>query len=67
MKKLLIVIAPLLMLSSAYPAFATGNNEVQTRSAQIQACFRTHGQAMDKPALRNPQDCWRVHGFLMKQ
>ena len=67
MKKLLIVIAPLLMLGSAYPAFAAGNNGVQTRSAQIQACFRMHGQLMDKPALRNPQDCWRVHGFLMKQ
>ena len=67
MKKLLIVIAPLLMLGSAYPAFAAGNNEVQARSAQIQACFRMHGELMDKPALRNPQDCWRVHGFLMKQ
>ena len=67
MKKLLIVIASLLILCSAYPAFAAGNNGVQARETQIQACFRMHGQLMDKPALRNWQDCWRVHGFLMKQ
>ena len=67
MKKLLIVIASLLILGSAYPAFAAGNNGVQAREAQIQACFRMHGQLMDKPALRNWQDCWWVHGFLMKQ
>ena len=67
MKKLLIVITPLLILGSAYPAFAAGNNKVQTRSEQIQACFRMHGQWMDQPAVRNPQDCWREHGFLMNQ
>ena len=48
MKKLLIVITPLLILGSAYPAFAAGNNKVQTRSEQIQACFRMHGQLMDQ-------------------
>ena len=67
MKKLWIVITPLLMLGSAYPAFAAGNNEVQARSAQIQACFHKHGQLIQKPALRNPQDFWRIYGFLMKQ
>jgi hypothetical protein len=48
MKKLLIVITPLLILGSAYPAFAAGNNKVQTRSEQIQACFRMHGQLMNQ-------------------
>ena len=66
MKKLLIVITPLLMLGAAYPAFAAGSNGVQAREAQIQACFRMHDQLMDRPAVRNPLDCWRTHGFLMK-
>ena len=67
MKKLLSVITSLLMLGSAYPAFAAGNNGLQAREAQSQDCFRMHGRLMDKPTLRNPQDCWRVHGFLMKK
>ncbi|OZB55711.1 MAG: hypothetical protein B7X43_00255 [Thiomonas sp. 15-63-373] len=67
MKKLLVVITPLLMLGAAYPAFAAGSNGVQAREAQIQACFRMHGQLMDKPAVRNPLDCWREHGFLMQK
>jgi hypothetical protein len=25
-------------------------------------CFKKHAGLMDKPAIRNPRDCWRVHG-----
>ena len=25
-------------------------------------CFKKHAGLMEKPAIRNPRDCWRVHG-----
>lgn len=28
----------------------------------MQDCFKKHAGLMDKPAIRNPRDCWRVHG-----
>ena len=28
-------------------------------------CFEKHKQRMDKPALRNPYDCYRLHRYLM--
>lgn len=28
----------------------------------MQECFKKHSQLMDKPAVKNPRDCWRVHG-----
>lgn len=36
----------------------------QSESA-MQECFNKHAQLMDKPAVKNPRDCWRVHGHLM--
>jgi len=35
--------------------------------AELTACFKAHGQLMEKPALRNLITCWRVHGYLMKR
>jgi hypothetical protein len=36
----------------------------QSESA-MQECFNKHAQLMDKPAVKNPRDCWRMHGHLM--
>ncbi len=31
----------------------------------MQDCFSKHAQLMDKPAVKNARDCWRMHGYLM--
>ena len=31
--------------------------------AAMKDCFLKHGNLMDKPAVRNMRDCWRVHGY----
>ena len=33
---------------------------------KMRICFEKHGQIMEKPSQKNLQDCYRVHGFLMK-
>ena len=33
---------------------------------KMRECFEKHGQLMEKPAVRNMYDCYRVHGYLMK-
>ncbi len=33
-------------------------------AAKKALCFKTHGKLMQKPALMNANDCWRVHGYL---
>ena len=48
---------------STYAVFAQADPSL---TAQMEACFRAHARLMDKPAIRNPRDCWRVHGYLME-
>lgn len=38
----------------------------QSESA-MQDCFSKHAQLMDKPAVKNPRDCWRTHGYIMER
>ena len=38
----------------------------QSESA-MQDCFKKRAQLMDKPAVKNPRDCWRMHGHLMQR
>jgi hypothetical protein len=38
----------------------------QSESA-MQDCFKKHAQLMDKPAVKNPRDCWRTHGYMMER
>ena len=40
-------------------------NTDQSLAARRAACFLKHGQLMEKPAIRNEQFCWQVHGYLM--
>ena len=42
---------------STYAVFAQADPSL---TAQMEACFRAHARLMDKPAIRNPRDCWRV-------
>jgi len=45
-------------------AFAADSLAAQSEGA-MQDCFNKHAQLMDKPAVKNVRDCWRVHGHLM--
>jgi hypothetical protein len=33
-------------------------------AAKKELCFKNHGKLMQKAALMNINDCWRVHGYL---
>ena len=59
-----------LALGAAALALATGMTGAQAAAnsptlQQMQACFKAHGQLMEKPAVRTLQDCWRAHSYLM--
>ena len=56
----------LLIAATLVIAFASsaGLLAAQSESA-MQDCFKKHAQLMDKPAVKNPRDCWRMHGHLM--
>ncbi len=59
MKALLTAAALVIAFASSAALFAA-----QSESA-MQDCFNKHAQLMDKPAVKNPRDCWRMHGHLM--
>ena len=49
-------------------AFASSAVSLAAQSeAAMQECFKKHAQLMDKPAVKNPRDCWRMHGHLMER
>jgi hypothetical protein len=39
----------------------------QSQAARRAECFLRHGHLMEKPALRNEWNCWRVHAYLMER
>ena len=45
-------------------ASSTALLAAQSESA-MQDFFKKHAQLMDKPAVKNVRDCWRMHGHLM--
>jgi len=45
-------------------ASSTALLAAQSESA-MQDCFKKHAQLMDKPAVKNVRDCWRMHGHLI--
>jgi hypothetical protein len=47
-------------------AFAAALFAAQSEAA-TQECFNKHAQLMDKPAVKNVRDCWRMHGHLMRR
>jgi len=61
MKALLTATTLIIAFASSAALFAA-----QSESA-MQDCFNKHSQLMDKPAVKNPRDCWRAHGYMMKR
>jgi len=58
----------LLTAATVVVAFASSAALLAAQSeSAMQDCFNKHAQLMDKPALKNPRDCWRVHGYLMQR
>jgi hypothetical protein len=64
MKKLLLIV-PLMAGIAAAQAGSVGAE--QSLAARRAECFLKHGQLMEKPALRNEWNCWRVHAYLMER
>lgn len=55
-----------LLAATLVIAFASSGALVAAQSASaMQECFSKHAQMMDKPAVKNERDCWRMHGHLM--
>ena len=63
MKTLLIAFITSITLVSSSGASA---NSEAAQNAQLQECFRAHGNLMDKPSVKNLLACWRAHGYVMK-
>jgi hypothetical protein len=59
MKALLTAATPVIAFASSAALLAAQGEPA------MQDCFSKHGQLMDKPAVKNPRDCWRMHGYLM--
>ncbi len=56
----------LLTAATLVIAFASSSALLAAQSeSAMQECFKKHVQLMDKPAVKNPRDCWRMHGHLM--
>lgn len=62
MSKLLLAFVLLVGIASAQAASISSEASLAARRAE---CFAKHGQLMEKPAIRNERDCWRVHAYLM--
>lgn len=63
MKRLIAALA----LSALALPFAAAAQDASTatqaaREKAMKECFAKHGGLMEKPAIKNPGDCWRVHG-----
>ena len=54
------------MRTGAHHGLIAGQKAAEDQ-ARKEACFRAHGKHMSKPALMNPNDCWRAHGYLMER
>ena len=59
------------LLSAAFGAGAfaqqgaQGTGAEQAREKAMKDCFDKHAGLMQKPAVKNPRDCWRTHGYMM--
>jgi len=62
MKRYVVTVLLFAGMASAQAASAA---DMASRAAKMDECFRAHAQLMEKPALKNVQACWRVHGYLM--
>lgn len=67
----LLVSAVALLLVTATSAANTDQSKdtvsAANRHAHMEKCFREHANLMEKPALRNLNDCWHAHAYLMER
>ena len=61
MKAVLIAAVSAIALASFGASFAAQG------ASTMEECFAKHGQMMDKPAVKNMRDCWRMHAYLMQR
>ena len=61
MKKSLLTAAILVI------AFGSSATLLAASESAMENCFKKHAQLMDKPAVKNMRDCWRMHGYLMER
>ncbi|HZF19802.1 MAG TPA: hypothetical protein VE008_08855 [Burkholderiales bacterium] len=55
----------LLTAATLVIAFGSSAALAAQGDSALQDCFSKHAQLMDKPAVKNARDCWRMHGYLM--
>jgi len=56
----------LLAAATLVIAFASSTALLAAQSeSAMQDCSKKHAQLMNKPAVKNVRDCWRMHGHLM--
>ena len=60
MKALLTAVTLVVALASSTALLAASESAME-------ACFQKHAQMMDKPAVKNMWNCWRMHGYLMQK
>lgn len=58
-----LTVAVALFAASSAISFAQDSRT----EAAMKDCFLKHGNLMDKPAVKNMRDCWRVHGYKMER
>ncbi len=58
-----LITSAIVVIVFASPAVSVA---AQSESA-MQDCFSKHARLMTKPAVKNPQHCWRTHGYLMER
>lgn len=64
MKRLSKLLVALILAAGFSAAFAAHDPQL---AEKMRICFEKHGQIMEKPSIKNLQDCYRVHGYLMKK
>jgi len=64
MKRLLPIVLLMVGMAAAQAGSVSAEQSLAARRAE---CFLKHGHLMEKPALRNEWNCWRVHAYLMER
>jgi hypothetical protein len=63
MQKLL----PIVLMAGIAAAQAGSVSAEQSLAVRRTECFLKHAHLMEKPALKNEWNCWRVHAYLMER
>ncbi len=61
MKRMIVGLA-LAALALPLTVVAQETSAAQALEQAMKNCFEKHKGVMEKPAVQNPRDCWRVHG-----